>query len=159
MMTQPIPPVKKSVRVNAPQARAFDVFTRDFDRWWPRAHHIGASPMKQAVLEPKNGGRWYERGEDGSECEWGRVQIWEPPQRVLLIWQIAGDWKYDSRFETEVEVRFIAEGPAPTLVDLEHRHLDHFGGKADQVRRMFDSPGGWNSALALYAALVAAPSA
>jgi uncharacterized protein YndB with AHSA1/START domain len=88
-------PVRRSVRVAAPQERAFKVFTAGVGRWWPRSHHIGASDLDTVVIEPKAGGRWYERGVDGAECEHGKVLVWEPPARLVLAWQISTDWKYD----------------------------------------------------------------
>ena len=66
-------PVRKSLVVKAPPERAFSVFTAGIGRWWPPSHHIGAAAFKDAVVEPRAGGRWYEIGEDGSECQWGHV--------------------------------------------------------------------------------------
>ena len=77
-------PVRKSVRVAAPQERAFEVFTAGIGRWWPKSHHIGAADLDTFVIEPRAGGRWYERGVDGSECEVGKVLAWEPPARLVL---------------------------------------------------------------------------
>src|SRR5262249_25644183 len=105
-----IAPVRRSVTVEASQQRAFEVFTRRIGEWWPRTHKIGPEPLKSAVLEPRAGGRWYEIGEGGAECEWGRVLSWEEPSRVVLAWQIGADWKFDPALVTEVEIRFIAEG-------------------------------------------------
>ena len=147
-----VAPVRKSVRVDAGAARAFDVFTAGLTRWWPRTHHIGAAAMKDAVIEPRVGGRWYERGEDGSECEWGKVLVWEPPYRVVLAWHITPQFKYDPTRFSEVEVRFIAEGAAVTRVDLEHRDLDRFGAdEGAQMREKVDAPNGWSAIMALYA--------
>jgi uncharacterized protein YndB with AHSA1/START domain len=147
-------PVRRSVRVNAAPQRAFDAFTTGMGRWWPKQHSLNQNSAQQDVIvEPRVGGRWYERSEDGSTCEWGRVLIWEPPHRVVLAWQINGDWKYDRDFETEVEVRFIADGNG-TRVELEHRNLERFGDKAEQVRAAFDSPEGWNGGLQLFAKAV-----
>jgi uncharacterized protein YndB with AHSA1/START domain len=148
-------PVRRSVRVNVAPQRAFDVFTTRMGKWWPKQHSINPkSPQQDVIIDPRVGGRWYERGEDGSECEWGRVLTWEPPHRVVLAWQINGDWTYDRDFETEVEVRFIADGDG-TRVELEHRNLERFGDKAEQVRAAFDSPEGWNGGLQLFAKAVA----
>ena len=85
--------VRKEVIVAAPREHVFDVFTRRFDAWWPRSHHIGTCPTFTAILEPRAGGRWYERGTDGSECEWGHVLEWSPPRRVLLAWNLDPDWQ------------------------------------------------------------------
>ena len=103
-------PVRKSVRVGAPPERAFKVFTDGIGRWWPKTHHIGAADLDALVIEPKAGGRWYERGVDGVECEIGRVLLWEPPARLVLGWQLTADWKFDRNLVTEVEVRFIPDG-------------------------------------------------
>ena len=139
--------VRKSIAVKASRERAFEVFTTRMGRWWRKDHTLLKSPQADVVLEKRVGGRWYERGEDGSECQWGRVLAWEPPDRILLTWQIDGDWKYDPDFSTEVEVRFIAEGPLTTRVDLEHRLLERYGEKAETVRAALDSADGWTGGL------------
>jgi uncharacterized protein YndB with AHSA1/START domain len=143
--------VKKSVRVAADQQRAFEVFARGMGRWWPKSHSIGSSPQADVVIEPRAGGRWYEKAEDGSECEWGRVLEWDPPGRLLLAWQINGEWKYDAGLVTEVEVRFIREGNGSTLVELEHRNLDRFGDKQEKVAKSIGSDEGWTGLLRTYA--------
>ncbi len=143
-------PVRKSVRVGAPPERAFEVFTAGIGRWWPKSHHIGASDLDTLVIEPKAGGRWYERGVDGTECECGKVLVWEPPARLVLAWQIAADWKFDPNLLTEVEVRFIADGANATRVELEHRHLERFGERAETMRQAIDSQEGWTGILQLF---------
>src|SRR5262245_20929491 len=98
--------VQKSIVVAASQERAFKVFTEGFAMWWPMdSHHIGEAAMRDAVMEPRAGGRWYELGEDGSQTEWGTVVAWDPPERVLLTWQLNDTWAYDPSFVTELEVR------------------------------------------------------
>jgi uncharacterized protein YndB with AHSA1/START domain len=150
-MTSPkeIEPIRKEISVEAPQERAFRVFTTNLDAWWPREHHIGKAELKHAVMEPKVGGRWYEIGVDGSECEWGKVLSWEPPRRIVLAWSITAAWQYDPAFVTEVEVKFTAQGAKRTLVELEHRNLERFGDAAEQVRTMLDP--GWAQQLGLFA--------
>jgi uncharacterized protein YndB with AHSA1/START domain len=143
-------PVRKSVRVATTPERAFKIFTADVGRWWPKSHHIGAADLDTVVIEPKTGGRWYERGVDGTECEHGKVLVWEPPARLVLIWQIAADWKFDPKLVTEVEVRFIADGTDATRVELEHRNLERFGDGADAMRQAIDSPDGWTGILHLF---------
>ena len=147
-------PVRKSITVPASPERAFEVFTAGFGAWWPRSHHIGASALASAVIEPRAGGRWYERGDDGSECDWGRVLAFEPPKRVLLTWQITADWQHDANFVTEVEVRFIAEGDKSTRVELEHRLLDRYGARAAEMRGIFDSASGWTGLLDKFASAI-----
>ena len=114
---------------------------------WPRSKSIGSSPQTDVVLEPVVGGRWYERGADGSECEWGKVLQWQPPSRVVLAWQIGADWKYDPALVTEVEITFTAINVSETRVELEHRHLERLGPNAEQIRAAFDSEDGWNGVL------------
>ena len=151
MSTQIRPaPVRKSIFVNAPQARAFDVFTSGIGRWWPKSHKIGAVDLERPVLEPKPDGRWYELGVDGSQCEVGKVLVWDPPERLVLIWQLTAEFTFDPDLETEVEVRFSPEGSG-TRVDLEHRNLERLGDTANKLREAIDSPGGWGGLLELYA--------
>lgn len=149
----PILSVQKTIHVGVRPERAFRVFTEQMGRWWPLvSHHIGAATAETCVVEPFVGGRWFERGVDGSECEWGRVLAWEPPARLVLTWEISADWKHDAGVQTEVEVRFVADG-AGTRVELEHRRLEQFGARAPEMRATFDSPGGWNGLLAAFAGL------
>ena len=146
-----VAPVRKTVVVNATQQKAFDVFTGNMSRWWPATHTILKSPLKQTILEPRTGGRWYQIGEDGSECGTGHVLAWEPPSRVLLAWEINAEWKYQAGLGTEVEVRFVAEDRERTRVVLEHRKLDRYGDKAEMMRAMLDGEGAWMELLAALA--------
>jgi uncharacterized protein YciI/uncharacterized protein YndB with AHSA1/START domain len=143
--------VKKQLIVKAPIERAFRVFTAGIDKWWPRDHHIGASPMKELVMEPKEGGRWYAKCEDGSECDTGKVLVWDPPTRLVLAWQITAKWAFDPSFVTEIEVRFAPDGARCTRVDFEHRDLDRYGAEAEAIRAQLGDPKGWNGNLERYA--------
>ena len=144
-------PVRKSVIVQAPPARAFEVFTARLGEWWPKTHHIGKSEPQTWIIEPRSGGRWFERGVDGSECDIGHVLSWEPPHRLVLAWQLSADFKYVRDLVTEVELRFTAEGTRATRVDLEHRHLERYGELAAKVRDAVGSPGGWTQVLEHFA--------
>ncbi len=144
-------PVKKTVLVHATPEHAFAVFTARMGSWWPKTHSTAQSPQKEVVMEPRTGGRWYEIGEDGSQTEWGQVLAWDPPGRVLLAWQLTGEWKYDKDFITEVEVTFAPEGDA-IRVTLEHRNLERYGEKAVATHAALNSDGGWTGMLALYKA-------
>lgn len=148
--------VKKSVTVEAAREIAFRVFTSKMASWWPSDHHIGKSPLAEIVLEPRVGGRWGERGEDGSECSWGRVLAWDPPARLVLAWQLDADFAYDPSFETEVEIRFVAESPTRTRVELEHRDLERYGARQSELFASFDSKGGWELGLGRFAAAASA---
>jgi uncharacterized protein YndB with AHSA1/START domain len=144
--------VRKTVSVDAPQDVAWRVFTQKMGTWWPLANYkIGKANAVDAVIEPQVGGRWYERGEDGSTCDWGRVLLWEPPSRLVLSWDINAEWQPEPTLKTEIEVRFIPDGENVTRVELEHRHLDRYGARRDEMRRIFDVEGDWGRLLALFA--------
>lgn len=158
------PSVRKSVTVEADQGRAFEVFTARHGTWWPSIYHIGVSDYQTAVIEPFAGGRWFERGIDGAEADWGKVLVWEPPQRLVLAWQLTPDFQFDPDLVTEIEVRFEAIGANRTRVDLEHRHFDRFGTRAAEMRAIFDSggvpgaPQGWAGILRQFATAVSPPA-
>jgi len=156
MTMQATSAVHKTITVDAPIAHAFDVFTDRFDTWWPRSHHIGEAEMQQAVMEGRDGGRWYEIDVDGTECDWGRVITWDPPHHLVLAWQLDHEFHYDPDLVTTVEVRFTAETPTRTRVDLDHRDLDQFGEAEAHMREVFSSDGGWNGLLTAFAAAAAA---
>ena len=151
-------PVRKEIVVEAPPERAFRVFTSGFDKWWPREHHLQEASMAKAVMETHAGGRWYEVGTDGSQCDWGKVLIWDPPKRIVLSWQINSQWQYDPQLHTEVEVRFVPAGELRTRVEFEHRLIERMGEKAAATRAELDSPGGWLMHLTLFAAEAASDS-
>jgi uncharacterized protein YndB with AHSA1/START domain len=149
--------VRKVVSVQAPLAVAWQVFTEQMGAWWPLAvYKIGKAKAVDAVIEPRVGGRWYERGEDESTCDWGRVLSWEPPSRLVLSWDISADWQPDPDLKTEIEVRFIAEGKDATRVELEHRKLDRYGARRDEMRRIFETDGDWGRLLQMFADRAAA---
>jgi uncharacterized protein YndB with AHSA1/START domain len=147
-------PVRKSITVQSTVEHAFHVFTDGFDTWWPRSHHIGKSPMKKSIVECHAGGRCYSEQVDDTECDWGRVLVWEPPHRFVMAWQINPQWQYepDLAKSSEVEVRFTPEPGGSTRVDLEHRYFHRMGTGGEGMRTMIDSPNGWGGTLQLFAA-------
>ncbi len=147
--TVTIAPVRKSIRVNANQARAFEVFTSGLGGWWPRDHGIGKLPLKSAVMETRLGGRWYELAQDGSQTNVGKIIVWEPPKRFVMTWDINSQWKPDTTVSSEVEVRFIADGANATRVELEHRKFEQMGAEAGESMRK-DVDGGWPGLLELF---------
>jgi uncharacterized protein YndB with AHSA1/START domain len=141
--------VRKSVTVEAPIERAFEVFTAGFGDWWPvETHSLGAV---RVGLEPREGGGWYEVDADGKRSDWGEVRTYEPPHRVVLTWRIDGNFEYDPDHESEVEVRFTSEGENSTRVDLEHRNFEAHGDTAEKLREGVGGDGGWGSLLETYA--------
>lgn len=148
-------PVRQEIVIDVSPERAFRVFTEEHGAWWPLAtHHIGAQAPTTAIIEPRVGGRWFERATDGAECLWGKVLTWDPPARLVLAWQIGADFKYDEALVTEVEVRFVAMEPARTRVEFEHRYFERAGARAQDLRRAVNS--GWPGILKLYAQRAAA---
>jgi uncharacterized protein YndB with AHSA1/START domain len=142
-------PVVKTVTVAVPRERAFAFFVERFGEWWPMEGHRINESSTAATLEPREGGRWFEHGPDG-ECLWGHVLAYEPPERLLLAWQLNEAWTYDPDFSSEVEIRFTSVDGG-TRVDLEHRDMDRFN---EQVRASFDGEGGWSGILAAYEGLL-----
>ena len=149
--------LRHQIVVDAPIDRAFSVFTEDFGSFKPREHNMLVVDIAETVFEPRAGGRLYDRGVDGSECNWARVLVYEPPNRVVISWDISPQWQVETDLEktSEVEVRFIADGPHRTRVELEHRHLDRHGDGWERVRDGVDSEGGWPLYLRRFAELLA----
>ena len=153
-MTQTTEAVTHSVLVPLAPDEAFELFTDRFGDWWPKdSHHILDAPAAEAILEPRVGGRWYERAEDGSECDWGFVREIDRPERILLAWHLTPEWKFDPdpAKATEVEVLFTAEEDQ-TRVTLQHRGFEVHGEAGPGMRESVGSDGGWSSLLQRYRA-------
>lgn len=149
--------VTKEIVVNAAIEDAFHVFTARFGDFKPREHNLLGAPITETVFEPKVGGHIYDRAEDGSECHWARILAYEPPSRVVFSWDIGPTWQIEQDPEntSEVEVRFTADGPTRTRVELEHRNLDRHGAGWEGVREGVDGEAGWPLYLQRYAELLA----
>jgi uncharacterized protein YndB with AHSA1/START domain len=150
--------IRHSVTVEAPQERAFRVFVERFDAIKPREHNMLRVDIAETVFEPRAGGRVYDRGVDGSEYQWSRVLAYEPPERLVIAWDISPRWELetDPARASEVEIRFVPETPGRTRVELEHRHLDRHGEGWQGLREGVDADQGWPLYLARYAEQVAA---
>ena len=146
--------VRSTVVVDAPIERAFSVFTEGIGGWWDKDHHILEGELAEMVFEPRVGGAVYDRGVDGSECRWARVLAFDPPERFVISWDINTQWKLetDPSKTSEVEVRFTAEGPDRTRVELEHRHLERHGEGWEGMRDAVGDPMGWDGGLRNFAA-------
>jgi Activator of Hsp90 ATPase homolog 1-like protein len=142
-------PVRKSVHVKVPIAHAFEVFTAGVSRWWPTTHSIGKQPVKTVQLEPRLSGRWLEIAEDGTETCAATIIVWEPPHRFVMLWQISAQWKPDAAMKSEVDVRFTADGPDATYVELLHHKFETMGAEAGASMRR-DVDGGWPGLMALF---------
>jgi hypothetical protein len=149
--------VRSSIIVEAPIARAFKVFTEDFGSFKPAEHNMLGVEIVETVFEPRVGGFLYDRGVDGSVCRWARVLAYDPPNRVLLSWNISAQWRIedDPNRTSEWEVRFIAESAQRTRVEIEHRHIDRHGEGWQGVREGVAGDQGWPLYLRRYANLFA----
>jgi hypothetical protein len=156
MTTQTVAPVRRTVTVGVGRQRAFEFFTGRMARWWNPRHHIADAPFVDLVVEPRHGGRWYEVDAEGNECDWGTVETWSPPDRVVLGWHLTDEWRYDADFVTEVEIRFVRVDATTTRVELEHRDLERYGAHAEDIRSQLDAEGGWQGLLTLFAEGVSA---
>jgi uncharacterized protein YndB with AHSA1/START domain len=109
--------------------------------------------IADSVFEPREGGRVYDRGVDGSECQWARVLAYEPPDRILFTWDISPRWQIEDDLSraSEVEVRFIAESAERTRVELEHRHLDRHGEGWESLSEGVAGDQGWPLYLSRFA--------
>jgi hypothetical protein len=158
--SQTVEPVTREIVVECDPQRAFDLFTAEMTSWWPAEHHIGSAPIAEIVIEPKAGGRWYTRHEDGTETNTGFVTLYDrpgqesEPGRFSVTWQVGPDWKYHPELATTVDVRFTEEEPGRTRIALEHRDLENFGEHAEQMKNVFEAPDAWTTTLARYTAAV-----
>jgi uncharacterized protein YndB with AHSA1/START domain len=145
--------IRTDIVVDAPQDRAFRVFTEQFDKIKPREHNMLEVDIAESVFEPREGGRVYDRGVDGSECQWARVLAYEPPDRILFTWDISPRWQIEDDLSraSEVEVRFIAESAERTRVELEHRHLDRHGEGWESLSEGVAGDQGWPLYLSRFA--------
>jgi uncharacterized protein YndB with AHSA1/START domain len=137
-----IAPVRKTVHVKAPVAHCFEVFTSGLTRWWPPNFGVGKKPIAMVLMEPKLGGRWLEISEDGTETTAATIILWEPPHRFVMLWQINSKWQPDADMKSEVDVRFTADGPEATRVELLHHKFETMGAEAGASLRK-DVDGGW----------------
>ena len=147
--------VTLDVTVGVPVETAFSVFTENFDQIKPREHNLLEVPIEATVFEPRVGGHIYDRGIDGSECRWARVLAFDAPDRVVFSWDISPRWQLETDPErsSEVEVRFLAEGPERTRVVLEHRHLDRHGDGWEGMSQAMTSDDAWPLYLGRFADL------
>lgn len=148
--------VRREVVVDAPVEKAFRVFTEAWDLIKPREHNMLGVDIAESVFEPGVGGRVFDRGVDGSECQWARVLAYDPPERIVFSWDISPYWQVetDPARTSEVEVRFVAESPDRTRVELEHRHLDRHGDGWEEMHHSVADEEGWPLYLTRFAAAI-----
>ena len=149
--------VRREIVVGVRPDRAFEIFTADMTSWWPPAHHIGSAPIAEVVVEPRVGGRWFTRHQDGTATSTGFVTVWDPPARLVVTWQIGADWSYHPDLVTTVEVRFEPDGDDRTRVSIRH-DLAAYGADAATMKKTFEEPGAWSATLRAYAEVAGAVS-
>ena len=148
--------VRRQMVVDVPIAQAFALFAERFGDFKPPEHNLLAVPIAETVFEPHVGGHIYDRGVDGSECRWARVLVYDSPDRVVFSWDIDPQWQIetDPGQTSEVEVRFIAETPQRTRVELEHRNIDRHGPGWQAISAGIGGDAGWPLYLTRYATMI-----
>lgn len=133
-----VPPIVKVVDVAcAPQA-AFDLFVREMTRWWPLAtHSLGGADASSVAIEPRVGGRVFEREVGGREHLWGSVIEWQEPHRLVFTWHVG---RAPDAAQT-VTLTFTPS-TAGTRVQLVHAGWETGGAEADEARHNYDE--GWD---------------
>jgi hypothetical protein len=139
--SEPLAPLRMSFEVACPAAHAFEVWTSRISLWWPADHTVSGQPGLDVVLEPRVGGRIFERTPTGIEHEWGEVIVWEPPRRLAYLWHLNRD-RSDA---TEVEITFVSTADATTRVEIEHRGWERLGAQAPKWRDA--NRAGWSGLL------------
>jgi uncharacterized protein YndB with AHSA1/START domain len=134
-----VSPVRVSVSVGLDQERCFEVFTDEMLSWWPAGHHIGETPLKEIIIEPFVGGRWYAKHQGGEETDTGVVTAWDAPR-----------WAYHNDLVTHIDVTFTPTDDGRTLVELVHRDLEVYGADAAEMKETFEGPDAWGGMLRIY---------
>lgn len=148
-MTTPLNPIQRTITVQADLKKAYDMFLSGLPTWWPKAYTWAGESLELIAIEPREGGRCFERGPNHFECDWGRVLVCDEHHRLVFTWQISPTRVPvpDASQASEVEVRFTPAGPDTTQVDLEHRFFERYGEGAHAYRQAMDSPEGWTAIL------------
>jgi len=136
-----IEPLRMSAELECSAEHAFSVWTNRFSSWWPRDHSARGNPNAEIVLEPRLGGRIFERAPDGREIDWGEVTVWEPPTRLAYLWHIGSD-RADA---TDVELNFVDAGDGTARLELVHTGWERLG--ADGPKRRERNTAGWGGLL------------
>ncbi|MFB9234854.1 SRPBCC family protein [Plantactinospora siamensis] len=146
------------IHVPVPPAIAFAAFTERFADWWVREYTwSGPAALADIGIEPRPDGMAYEIGPHGFRTDFGRVLVWDPPQRLVLTWQIGPDRVPvpDPGQASEIEVRFVPDGDVRTLVELDHRGFDRHGDDAQGYLQALTA--GWQELLGRYADMLRVP--
>jgi len=145
-----IEPLRVDIDIDCPAEHAFATWTERFGDWWPRGHSVPGDPAV-VVLEPRRGGRIFERTPDGQEIDWGEIVQWDPPRGFAYRWHL----RRDRADATDVEVRFVPAGDGTTRMEITHTGWERLGSDAETWRDA--NRGGWSGLLPVFVAACTAP--
>lgn len=148
-MTEPhrTEPLHLAFDVGCSPEHAFATWTGRIDTWWPRDHTVGGDDVEEVVLQPRLGGRIFERTRGGDEHDWGQVTLWEPPVRFGYRWHL-GQRPDDA---TDVEIHFEPTDSG-TRVEISHRGWERLGDRGETLRGR--NRAGWETLLPHYLTVV-----
>jgi uncharacterized protein YndB with AHSA1/START domain len=133
-------PLRVEVELACPAEHAFTTWTERFAQWWPRGHTVSGDPAV-IVLEPRLGGRIYERTVDGREIDWGEITAWDPPHGLAYRWHI----RRDRADATDVQIRFLPIADGTARMEITHTGWERLGAEAESWRDA--NRGGWEGLL------------
>lgn len=147
--------VHAAVVVDAPAARAFELFVHHIHEWWDPRHHVLQGGIVEMTVEPRAGGAIFDRDVDGTVSRWGTVIVFDPPKRIVFQWHVTPSWTIDldPAKASEVHVRFESLSDTQTLVRLDHIHLDRHGDGWEIMRDAVGAPESWAAGLQRMAGL------
>lgn len=131
--------IHKTLHVDAPVERAFDVFTNGMPAWWPLAtHSLGSGSV---AIRWEVGGIAVEAAGDATH-EWFDVVEYDPPHAVGMRWRVSPESP-----ATDLRVTFAPEGDG-TRVELTHSGWQAYGPNATESFGSYDE--GWTTVLGHY---------
>ncbi|MFQ3787048.1 SRPBCC family protein [Halomonas sp. A29] len=134
------------------QNSAFKLFAERLADWWPAEYTWSRSALNTIGIEPWQGGRCTEVGPHGFQVDWGRVLAWEPPERLIISWQIGPNRvpQPDPAHASTVKLGFHENGPRAARLILEHHDFRNHGDGAEEYRDAMASEYGWPYILACF---------
>jgi uncharacterized protein YndB with AHSA1/START domain len=138
-------PLRMSFEVACGQSHAFDVWTNRIDLWWPADHTATGEDGLTVRLEPRIGGRIFQRDPAGVEIDWGEITEFAPPSLLGYRWHL----RRDRADATDVRIRFVPVEEDRTRVDIEHAGWERLGADATVWRQR--NRQGWDTLLPHFA--------
>jgi hypothetical protein len=134
-----IPPLQLSYDLQCSPEHAFEVWTTRLSSWWPKGHSASGDPDTMVMIEPRLGGRIFERTPDGTEIDWGEITRWEPPYRLGYLWHI----RRHADEATNVELTFVDRGDGTTRLEIMHTGWERLGAQGRAWRE--SNTNGWSA--------------